>query len=966
MNPGSPRPCDDAQGRPERVEGRAQSRGNWKAEITGRLPDASAVREDVLEEMAQHIEDRYAALVRGGLPEDQAYTSALEELADSAVLVAMLRPTRPPSAAELPVGLDGRAGSFIRRLGRDLLQDLRYGARTLRRNPRFTSVSILALALGIGVNTVVFTAYKALIARPIDARDPGTLVNIALRLQSGETMTQFSYPDFEAYRDGLRSFSGLIAFSSIERLTLSGADGVITHRRSERGTLLTRWLLPPQATNTEIATTFVVSENYFAVLGVPPVRGRTFGAMSPSELAASPVVLISENYWHDRFAGDPDIVGKIVRLNGAAFTIAGVTPANFIGTSIAVPNFWLPLSLYPSVSPDDRRLRDRENLCCRMFGRLAPGVTMGEAQAEATVLSSGLHVLHEPTSERSKATSVVISPGSPLPYINANLRLTIALITAAAMMVLLIACANAAGLQLARATARQQELGVRLSLGASRSRLIRQLLTESAQVGVLAGATALPVSWALMRLAVVRATEQLPAEYTFIFDVTPDVRIFASVLVLSVLAGLGFGLAPAFASSRSALIAATRSGGASLGRGRLRQGLIAAQVAVSLMLMIAGGLLVRSAIQALTMDTGYDVDRVVAVTVNASRETEETSEARAALVSDLHDRFAAVAGVTAITSARAPSDNGARRAAVSLHGGVPSVDNADAAAYYTWVQPDYFDTLGIALVRGRGFAAPVEQAHVAIVSEAAARRLWPGQDPIGQTLRFSTTGQFHRPGELLPDGPTWQVVGVARDTRGAALDGSDSRQVYVPMPVDRVSDYPLLLRTSVDPNLVVNRLAPIVAEVDPALTVTTATLQSMLRQTQAFLAASLSAAIASSIGLCGLLLASMGIYSMVSYDVVLRAREVGIRMAIGAQKRDILNVVMRGSLRAVLVGLAVGVVLAIGAARLLRGVLYGLGALDVVSFAAASALFLTIALAASWLPSRRAMRIDPLVALRDQ
>ena len=651
---------------------------DWKAEITSRLPDPSAVRDDVLEEMAQHIEDRYGALVRGGLLEDQAYAEVLEELTDSEVLTAMLRPTSPRSPAEPPV-FGGRTAGSMTRLGRDLFQDLRYGARTLRRTPRFTFASILALALGIGVNTVVFTAHKALVARPIDARDPGTMVNIALRLQSGETMAQFSYPDFEAYRDGLRSFSGVIAFSIEQQLALSDADGAVRHRRSDTGPLLSRLgLLPPPVVNAEIASTFVVSENYFAVLGVAPIRGRAFDAMSAAELAASPPVLISENYWHDRFAGDPDIVGKIIRLNGAAFAIAGVTPANFTGTSIAVPNFWLPLSLYPSIYPGDRRLHDREKPCRRMLGRLAPGVTMREAQAEATVLSSSVHALHEPTSDLSRPTHVVISPGSPLPGINSRLRMTIALIVAATTMVLVIACANAAGLQLARATARQQELGVRLSLGASRSRLIRQLLTESALLGLLAGAAALPVTWALMRLAVIKWTEQMPPEVTLVLNVTPDVSVFACVLALSLFAGLVFGVAPALAGSRSALFSTTRSSGASPGRGRLRHALIAAQVAVSLTLMIAGGLLVRSAIQALTMDTGYDADRVVAVTLKFSGERKDTREARAAVVNDLRDRFATVAGVTAITSARAPSDNGARRAAVSLNGDTPTERNARA------------------------------------------------------------------------------------------------------------------------------------------------------------------------------------------------------------------------------------------------------------------------------------------------
>jgi predicted permease len=846
-----------------------------------------------------------------------------------------------------------------------LRQDLRYGARTLGRHPGFTSVSILTLALGIAVNTVVFTAYKAVVARPVDAREPDTLVNIAVRLQSGRTAALLSYPDFEAFRDGLRSFSGVIA-ATIEELTLSGTNGVMPSRPDGASLLSRLGLTLPSAANKEIASAFVVSENYFAVLGVAPIRGRAFDGMTASERVASPSVLISENFWHRRFGADPQIVGKTIQLNDAAVTIIGITPADFTGTSIAVPNFWIPLGLSPVLHPDSHGLRNREDPCCRVFARLAPGVTMGEAQAEATVLSSRLRGLHDASSELSKPTSVIISRGSPLPGINANLKLTIALIMAAALMVLAIACANAAGLQLARATARQLELGMRLSLGASRLRLIRQLLTESALLGGLAGAVALPVTWAMMRVAVTTVAGELPPEYTLILDVTPDVGVFAYVLALSVSAGLLFGLPPALANTRSALFVVTRSTVGSSGRSRLRHGLIAAQVAVSLTLMIASGLLVRSAIQALTMNTGYETGRLIDVTVQFSGGGTDTAEAKAARASELRNRLAAVAGVTALTSARAPSDNGARRAAVSLNGQEPSEHNARATVYYTWVQSNYFDTLGIPLARGRGLTSPVERAHVAIVSASAARRLWPAQDPIGQTLRLGTTGQFHERGELLPDGPTWEVVGVAQDTRGVALDGSDSQQVYMPLPPDRAQDYPILLRTNVDPDLLLRSLEPVIAQVDPRLSVTAATLQSMLRRTDAFLAASFSAAIASALGFCGLLLAVAGIYSTVSYDVVLRTRELGIRMAIGAHTRDILSVVMRGTLRAVLTGVLAGIVLAVGAARLLRGVLYGLSSIDVVSFVAASLLFLAIALVASWVPSRRAMQIDPLVALRDQ
>ena len=367
------------------------------------------------------------------------------------------------------------------------------------------------------------------------------------------------------------------------------------------------------------------------------------------------------------------------------------------------------------------------------------------------------------------------------------------------------------------------------------------------------------------------------------------------------------------------------------------------------------------------METGYDAERVVSVSLQFPETAAYTTEYKGSLVRDLRSRVTALPGVSAVTSARAPSDNGGRRAAVSLNRDAPSPANMRATLSYTWVQPSYFETMGIPLSRGRGFRALAAQAdHDAILSESAAHRLWPGENPIGQSLRLGTDGQFHNQGELLPDGPTWQVIGVARDTRGVTLDGSDSQQVYLPLPGDRLQDYPLLVRTNSDPGLMIGAMEPVIAAVDPGLTATASTLQAMLRRTDAFLAASFSAAIASSISLFGLLLASMGIYSTVSYDVVLRTREVGIRMAIGAQKSHVLALMLLGSLRPVVFGLMSGTVLAVGASRLLRGVLYGLSAIDAVSFAGASLLFLAIALAASWLPSRRAMRIDPLVALRDQ
>lgn len=862
-------------------------------------------------------------------------------------------------------------------LPQTVLQDLRYGARMLWRNMGFTIAAVLALAIGIGVNTATFTAYKAFFKRSVNAREPGRMVNLALMLRSGSgdqavnPLAFFSIPDYEAYRDHIRSFDGLIAATNPQFLTLTGAGGVASQRSSSAGSLAGMLRLLPSVNNAEVASTFLVSENYFSVLGVGALRGRTFVAGESAKLSASPSALISENYWKRRFGGDPAILGKTIRLNGIAFTIVGITPHNFVGTNVEAPDFWLPLNFEPLVHPDDNWLQNRENPCCRMLARLAPGVSIDQAQAEMTQLAGQLRTLHDPHSDLGKVTKAVIWPGSPFPYpmkLEGGLEYAILLIMAAVGMVLVIACANVASLQLARAASRQSELGMRMSLGASRSRIIRQLLTESALLGLIAGAIALLFSWAFLQVAVVLIADAFPAEYgTFIFHVTPDLGIFAYVFCLSLAAGILFGLAPALESSGAALSSALKanSGTARAGNRRMRNFLMAAQVAVSLMLLIAGSMLIRSSIRALKMDTGYDSKQLVSLELRFPEGQKYSAGRQNSLIRELRTRLAALPGVAAITSARPPDGGGLRTAAVSLNGEKPSPQNTRAILYYTYVQPNYFQTLGIPLLFGHGFQAQGGQPETAVIlSQSAAQLLWPRQNPIGRSLRLAPGGQFQWKGEVLPDGPAYEVIGVARDTRGVLLDGTDSEQIYVPMPGDRLQDFPILMRTQAAPAQIMNAIGPMVLSIDPDLAVYVSTLEEMLRQTESFLASSLSAAIASSVGMLGLLLASMGIYGTVSYVVVLRTREVGIRMALGAKKRDVLILMLRESASPVVAGLIAGMVLAEGAACLLRGVLYRLHTVDGISFAGVSLLFVAIALLASYVPSRKAMRVDPIVALR--
>lgn len=856
-------------------------------------------------------------------------------------------------------------------LPQTIWQDLKFGARMLVRNAGFTTAAVLALAIGIGANTAAFTAYKAFFKRPLDGRDAGRLVNVALSLQSGETLPVLSLPDYEVYRASVHAFSGLTAGSNFEELTLTGAGGIATARNEAGGTLLGRMGFFPTTQNTEFASVHFVAYNYFSVLGVGALRGRMFQEEDSSKPSSALLALISENYLQKRFGGDPSVLGKSIRLNGIPFTIVGITPHNFVGTSVDAPDFWLPLNAEPMIHPDSNWLRGRESACCRIFGRLAPGATMGQAQAEMSAVADHLRSLHAQGSDMAKPVTAMVWPGSPFPMPLDHfhgMNYVLMLVLGAVGLVLVIACANVACLQLARAASRHSELTMRLSLGAGRVRLIRQLLTESLLLSVIAGFVALIFSWAFLQALVVFTAEAFPAQYgTFIFHVTPDLGIFAYVFCLSMVAGVLFGLAPAFESSGAALSCALKANtGTSPARGRrMRETLVVVQVSASLMLLVAGSMLIRSSIRALTMETGYDSKHGLNLELQFPEGARYNAASKNALVRELRTRLAGVAGVGEVTSGTAPDGGGLRTAAISLNGEKPSERNTRAVLYYRYIEPNYFETLKIPLLFGRAFQAQVgDPEPVVILSESAARQLWPGENPIGRSLRMGTDSQFRTKEQLVPDGKVYEVVGVARDTRGVMLDGGDSQVVYVSMPEDRLQDYPIVIRSQADPAQCLQAIGSVLASVDPDVVVTSSSLEELLLQTPSFAASGLSALIATSIGVLGLVLASMGIYGTVSYMVVLRTREVGIRMALGAKRRDVLVLMLRESTRPVLGGIVAGLCMSLGVSYVLRHVLYGLNSIDGVSYGVVALLFLSIALLASYLPSRRAMRVDPMVALR--
>jgi putative ABC transport system permease protein len=492
-------------------------------------------------------------------------------------------------------------------------------------------------------------------------------------------------------------------------------------------------------------------------------------------------------------------------------------------------------------------------------------------------------------------------------------------------------------------------------------------VTETALVGLLAGAFALLWSWGMLKALATLFAESFPLDApSIVFEVAPNLEIFAYVLGVSLVAGMLSGLAPAMEGSRLSLSSSGRASTSSARGRRLQDLLVTAQVALSLVLLITAGMLIRSSTDTLWAPTGYDTENVIAVELEYPEASEYTAARKIALLQEIRASLAALPGVAAITSAQAPGVGRFKTGAIALDEAGSPERNAQTLLPYTYVQGNYFQILGIPLVLGSGLPTNSEEAELSVIlSESAAKYLWPNQSPIGRSLRLGVTDeQSHPARELVATGPEYQIVGVARDKRIVALDALDSRELYLPLPEERLTGRPMLIRSESDPIQVTKAIHEVISSVDPGMTANSASLEEMLRQSPLFVMLSMAAGVALAVGFCGLLLTVMGIYGTVSYIVVLRTREVGIRMAIGAQKHNILGLILSESARPVLVGLCVGVSLAMGTSYVVRRVFYGLIAFDGLALAGVSLLFLAVALLAAYPPARRAMAVDPMVALR--
>ena len=881
------------------------------------------IARDVDDELRFHLDMQTEALVARGMTRRAARREALRQFGD-------LDDTKRYCRT-----VDGAAEQKARRAMYldELRQDLRYAVRGFITHPGLTATALLTLALGIGANTTMFSAVNAILIRQMPVERPQELVDVQ-RANLGPGADSWSYPDFVAMRDASTSFSGIYAYAPIS--VRAAFDGEPTQIRGE-----------------------IVSGSYFDVLGVVPVRGRGFLFDEDLTPGTHPVAVISYGLWQRLLGGAEDAVGRTVLLNEVPFTIVGVAPAGFRSAAFGLSSdFWVPMAMQTVVrrpSAGLQRALGTDDLLTavgttwlRITGRLTPETT--RAQAELGLIMTDRTETFPEAGATRRAYLTAHNERNESRRVLGGIFLLLSGIT---LLVLLIACANIANLLLARATTRAREIAIRLALGVSRGRLIRQLLTESVVLATTGGALGIAGAWWALGLL---DSPGLPPVIRPILDavhVEIDGRVLAYTAGLSLMTGVVFGLAPALQSSRTGCVTALKdagSGGVGTARGtaRLRKLFVLAQVAVSFVLVIATGLMLQTFNNLRTADLGFGLDNqlLVDVSLDLPRYSEETGRQ---FYTRLKQELEALPGVESASMARIASLSGAsRRYPVAFEGG-------DADERYpvlaNVVGTDYLRTMGIPLEDGRHFSAAdrVEAPSVAIVSSEMANRFWPGESPVGR--RF-----------LLGD-ESVEVIGVARDTRWVNLRTSDEPYFFLPLSQSYESGVTVHLRTARDPATLASAVRATVQRLEPMLPVSN--IRTMSAQFDAALAQErLTATLVTVFGVLAAVLAFIGVHGVIAYAVTQRTHEIGVRLALGAERGSIFGLIVRHGMTLVVAGSAIGAAGALAVTELLSGLLFGVSPTDAGTFLAVAALFALAAFLACVVPARQAMRVDPITALR--
>ena len=815
-----------------------------------------------------------------------------------------------------------------------MLDDLRQALRSLRKQPGFTAVAVLTLAFGLAVNFAIFSLVSALFLQPLRVRNPQELVLVMQRSEIINVPYGHSFPDYLDYRRSATSLRDLVAFTPMPvHLSVPGQSAERT------------WIE-------------VVSPNYFALAEVTPATGTLLKPGEGEARGAAPIAVLAYRYWQRRFGGDPAIVGRPITLNGQSFTVVGVAPASFTGLSWSMAvSAWVPSGAMGRLRPGgDEALESRGAPMFRLMGRLAPRRTIADARAEFEVLARQIASAHP---AEHKGTRVLVIPENrarPDPSIAEFLPVVAAVFVAMVTLVLVIACANVANLMIARGLARRRHLVVRTALGASRARLIRLQAMEGVVLAVLAGVVAIVLArWADRALSAFIPAGDIPINR----EHSPwDWRFFGFVFLVSGMAGLLTGWWPAVQASRFNLVESLKEGSAAAGSSRhgLRNLLVVAQVGLSLVVLASGGLFLHSLRQMQNLAFGFRPEGLLLMSMDLGLQQYSDERGRQ-FIDRLISRAEAMPRVTSATAVvHVPLDYGIQMMEVGVDGVIPGTKDDHLTLAYNVVAPRFLETAGARLLRGRGLAKSddARSPRVALVNETMARKLWPGKEAIGQRFRAGRDGEWV------------EVVGLVADGKYLMLGEEPRPYFYLPLAQRYQSPITLMVRTGADPSALATPLTRVLHEMDPDLPVfNLRTMQAHVRDSVfGLMPLRMGAVMAGVQGLVGLLLAVMGLYAVVSYSVTRRTREIGIRMALGANRGDVVRLVVREGMRLTLVGIVIGLICSLGLGLVLSGALYGVRAMDARVYAGVTALLVAVSGLACYVPARRATRVDPVIALR--